>query len=70
MPPSGSQSSIEPPTAPASAARVIARAASLGIGSVAVLHVHRHREVGRPRERGGVLDHLVERDVAVERGRA
>ena len=54
------------PTAPASAARVTARAASSGSGPVAVLHVHRDRQVSRRGEHRRVLHHLVERDVAVE----
>ena len=66
MPRSGSQSSIEPPTAPASAARVTASAASSGAGPYPF---SMSTETGRsvaPRERRGVLHHLVERDVAVE----
>ena len=61
----GSQSSIEPPTAPASPTRVIASAACGGLGPVAVLQVHRHRQLGRAIELRCVLDDLVERHLAV-----
>ena len=64
--PRGSKSSIEPPTAPAPAARVIAPRGGLGLRAVAVLEVDRHRQARRLVERAHVLGELVERDAAVE----